>query len=454
MATYYVDFKDGFDSNNGTSASTPVKTWNAANIGSGTFNPGDVLLFKEDVVYYLTAGRIAPAFSSSPTQLAPFIISSYGPKGTRAIFDGGFSRDIGIRPAVSIDQANGPRYVTIDNIEVKNCTLNGISIAEVLDTGVTDAFNTVKNCYIHHITGNSNAGLTLYGTGVKVLNNTITDIAGDGMLVRGSKVTIVGNYIARVSNTNAGLGDGIQLDGGLSGALVSENTVHRENTDKQGILVKCNNAVVCYNNIYGLSSGAGLLTIFESGGCSVFGNLLVGVDGIYILDSNAPNNVFGNLLIGTYSNVAAPGQTPPGQSTGIDCGTTYTHIHKFYNNTVINYVRGIFARNVDCQNNIVLNCSGTGIDTTGNTTGTENYNCSFGNGTNFSTAPGANSLQVNPQLNSLYAPQNSTVASGGNSLLVTDFNGKMFRSPFTMGAILKFAARTVGNRTITRRAPR
>jgi hypothetical protein len=272
----------------------------------------------------------------------------------RAVVDGKGTRDIGVRPAVSIDQTNGPRYVTIENLEVRNIIAHGISIAETLDTGVTEANNTIRNCYVHHTTGVANPAINIYGQNIRVERCIVEDVASDGILFRG-RGYVGHNTIRRVSNTGGGFGDGIQVDGKHGSSIVEFNDITRENSDKQALLVVGDGSIVRFNTVRGLSVGAGLLTIFESKGNQVYGNTLVGTDGIYLLEATGPHIACGNVVIGTNRNEF------PGNSTGVDTGSTYVHAHRIINNTVVGHRRGVYARNAVCHNNIVLNC-GTGID--------------------------------------------------------------------------------------------
>jgi hypothetical protein len=116
MATYYIDFVDGLDANNGTSSSTPVKTWNAANIGSGTFAPGDSILFAGGKTYTQTA-RFQFGLSGTPTALLPVRFGSYGP-GPAIIDGGGTINAMFYGPA--LDSANPGRYLIYEDLQIQN----------------------------------------------------------------------------------------------------------------------------------------------------------------------------------------------------------------------------------------------------------------------------------------------------------------------------------------------
>jgi hypothetical protein len=69
---YYVD-PNGSDSNNGTSTTTPWQT--VAKVNATTFSPGDVILFKAEGYWELTAA-LHPL--GSGTASAPIVIGAYG----------------------------------------------------------------------------------------------------------------------------------------------------------------------------------------------------------------------------------------------------------------------------------------------------------------------------------------------------------------------------------------
>lgn len=388
MADYYVAPQSGSNSNSGTNLLSPVADWNAAAIGSGTFAPGDRVFFKSDEWYNAAVkGRIAPVFSSSPTEAAPVLFSTYGDPLRRFVVDGMGTRDIGFRPAVSIDQTNGPRWVTVENLEVRRFTSHGISIAETLDTGVTDAYNTVRNCYVHDLTGVSNPAINIYGQGVRVERCIVDNVAADGILIRGRGYCGY-NVVTRVSNSGGGLGDSIQFDGNFSNSIIEHNYVDKHTADKQGILVVGSSCQIRYNTVRSTVhvDGAGLLTIFGGSNNFIYGNEVDGFDGIYVLDATGVSYVYGNVIIGRNRNATRQ------QACGIDVGETWTHAHQISNNFVRGFHTGIFARNTVLRNNLVTDCQ-IGIDLSVGTS-SDSYNYAWGCGDNFAGTPGANSSEA------------------------------------------------------------
>lgn len=442
MATYYWDPQNGSNSNNGLGPGSPVLSWNATAIGTGTFAPGDTLLMKAGSVYDAAAGgRLAPLFSSAPTALAPFTLSTYGERGVRGIVDGKGTRDIGIR-GWPIDAGSGvpTRYFIIENMEVMNCTAHGISISDLANTGEADCYSSVINCYIHNITGTSNAAIDIRGQGLTVRGNLIEDCAGDGILFRGNGYCGY-NTIRRVSNTGGGLGDGIQIDGGTTvvhtGTICEYNDVTRENTDKQAILFIAEDGIFRYNRVVGLSIGAGLVTIGgealaqQTGGNQIYGNFIYGTDGIHLLNVSSPHTVYCNIIIGTNSSETEQNST--GIDVGVANGGSYAN-NVIYNNTVIGHQRGIQCRANTVRNNLVINCGGKGYDQS-TAAASESYNVAWNNGTNFhGVSAGTGSFVADPMLDTRYKPTNLRLASAGTNVSGTDFYGDTFRGN-SVGAV-------------------
>ena len=388
MPDYYVDPELGSNANSGLSALSPVLDWNAAAIGSGTFAPGDRLLFRGGSTYNAAVkGRIAPAFSASPTAAAPFVLSTYG-STARCIVECGGTRDVGIRPVASIDQANGPRYVTVSNFEVRNFTLHGVSIAEVLDTGVTDAFNTVTNCYVHDGGSSTTAAINIYGQGVTVSRNVVDRVNGDGILLRGRGYCGF-NTVTRVGFLGSTEADAIQFDGGFSNSTIEGNVIDKDTTSKQALLFVGSSSQIRFNTIRGAVDveGSGLVTINTGSNNFIFGNLIIGNDGLSILDATGVQYAYGNVIVGL--NPRGTRQ----RSCGIDVGTTFTNVHEIYNNYVRGFHTGIFARNCNVRNNAVTGCSAFGIDTSVGAAN-ESFNYCWNNFDNFSATPGTGSSEA------------------------------------------------------------
>lgn len=453
MPDYYWDPENGSNANSGTNSLSPVLDWNAAAIGGGTFAPGDRLFVRAGSVYNAAAkGRVAPLFSASPTAALPFIVSTYGDPTKRWIIDGFGTRDVGFRPNQPIDGVNPPRFVTVENLEARRFVLHGITIAETLDTGVTNAFNTVRNCYVHQTLTNASPAIHIYGQGVRVERCLVENVAGDGIFVRGQGY-VGQNVVRRVAQGAGTDGDCIQFDGGFSNSVMELNDCDQSVQLKQAALFVGSGSRIQFNVFRGVSLGSGLLTIDGGQGNLICANYLNGTDGIFLLNATGPHVVTGNVIIGT-----TPSETAA-NSTGIDFGPTFTHQHVITNNFVRKHQRGIFARNALCRNNAVTQCNGAGIDTSVGAAN-ESFNYSWGNGQNFTAAPGTGSSTANMSQfvdddGRLILPASVTLAtlSGVNPLALagtylpstTLFNGRQRPGFCPVGAYQAVLPRTISD---------
>lgn len=416
----------GNNGNSGTSLLAPKKDFSAF----GTFSPDTIVFGLNGEIHDGAAlGRVSPAFSSSPSPSATWTLKPY-PGHPRIILDGGGTRDIGFRPAVAIDQANGPRDLIVEDLEIRNYTTNGFNIGEVSADGSNYNGSVARRLWIHHIASASESGLKAWGTDLTVDHCLVEDVGGDGLFIHGANAWVHHNRIRRVSNTGGTLGDGIQFNRNSHDSIIEWNYIERENSDKQALLYCGDRGIVRYNVLRGFSVGAGLMTLYSSAGtstdCEVYGNILIGTDGIYLLDATGPHEVWGNLIIGL-----DPNETD-GNSTGIDKNGSYNHL--IHHNTVVGHRRGIFGQGCTVRNNIVISCGGIGIST-GSGAVVESHNCSFGNGTNFSGTPGTGSKQVDPALREDYMPTNPEVVAAGTAITATDLYGMPFAAQPTMGAV-------------------
>lgn len=394
---YFWAPQTGNNANSGTSFLSPKKDFSSF----GTFSPGDVVYGLYGEVHAgATLGRVAPAFTATPTAESPFLVSAY-PGHPKLILDGGGTRDIGFRPAAAIDQANGPNYVTLDGFEIRRYTVAGVNYGEVSNDGTHFGANGVRNCYVHDIGGTTTGGIQIWGTHSFVEDTIIDNVAGDGIFGHGAYFTIRRCKISRVSNSAGTLGDSIQLNANSHNSIVEFNYIdHTLNEDKQAILVCGNYCRIANNTVLGLSVGAGLVVVFPSAGSSlgnvITGNYLAGRDGITLLDADGPHYVYGNVCVGTEPT------TETRKSVGIDVDTGLQN-HVITHNAVVNHRYGYRIGGATAVNNIAFQNLVTGVDTQSGAV-LESHNLSFGNGTNFSGTPGTGSIQVDPLFLSLARP--------------------------------------------------
>jgi hypothetical protein len=218
MATYYIDFVAGSDSNNGTSTSTPWKRVkgdsNATGTAAGaTLAAGDTIVFKGGVVY-----------------LGGFTISTSGTSGNPIVYDGsGATWGTGkaiidreyLRNGVCINLAKSVSHVTVKGFELRHA--GGWADDDPVVTGANNTTpittNTggtgislyswpggnshvlIEDIYAHRIGGWRNTAgwqrIAIQGSAVQMLNaNNIT--------VRGIEVTktSVGVRVASTTSTD------------------------------------------------------------------------------------------------------------------------------------------------------------------------------------------------------------------------------------------------------------
>ena len=171
--TYYIDFANGNDSNDGKSENTAWKTF--ANVNNKTtFQPGDRILLKRGTVFTHTfsgnKSEGALILASSGSAEHPIVIGSYG-EGPKPI--------INANGAYAAIRVKNQQYFTIQDIEITNYKISdpedflreywrrsGIWIStehEGAKRGIT-----IKNMTIHDINGMSVTGET-----------TVTTVQGD-----------------------------------------------------------------------------------------------------------------------------------------------------------------------------------------------------------------------------------------------------------------------------------
>jgi len=145
-ATYYVDAKEGQDSNPGTAVSAAWKT--LAKVNATAFQPGDRILFKSGCVWN---GQLVLKTSGSDSN--PIQVGRYG-AGTRPKLDGeGKVEDV-------------IRLYNVEKIEIRNLELTNHGAAAAVRRGVhifADNFGTahhiaISGLYIHDVNGTNGEG--------------------------------------------------------------------------------------------------------------------------------------------------------------------------------------------------------------------------------------------------------------------------------------------------------
>jgi len=263
-ATYFVDFPNGSDSASGTDKSSPWKhapgmSGCAGACGNTNLNAGDSVVFKGGIVWNQSSFPFNINFSGkSGSRITYTVDKSWfsGGSWTQPVFDGGFNQISGGSLVVF---GATTQWVTLDNIEIRNITVNnggGHGLDNSLIQFQFGAINiTVQNCLVHGVrVTNTGSGAdqqfgAIYGLGP--MTNTVVDhctVFND----QGTANTIAGLIFNIDTVTNSVIHDGIQ---GVFGArLVHGNVIYNilspsdPSSHPNALQVSDANAQV-YNNI-------------------------------------------------------------------------------------------------------------------------------------------------------------------------------------------------------------
>ncbi|HET6939779.1 MAG TPA: right-handed parallel beta-helix repeat-containing protein [Nocardioides sp.] len=241
-ATTYFVSPTGSDTNNGTSASTPIKTLGRAS--SLPLNPGDQVLLQRDASF---SGKLA--IWRSGTAGNPITIGSYGS---------------GSKPVVTGDCLEvGGSYVTMTELSVQYCTTNGIwtdgvgnVVTDVeaahniqgIDVGEHAQNTKVVRNYLHNndrMAPNTPGayddwgavGMVVQGDNTEVAYNTITDnwapspdfgTDGSAVEIYGGIGTLVHHNVASNNRTFTELGNARSADTTYAYNQVTSNLVDTE----------------------------------------------------------------------------------------------------------------------------------------------------------------------------------------------------------------------------------
>ena len=164
--TYYVDAKNGNDTNDGKSEQTAWKSFDRVN--EKTFLPGDKILLKADCVWNQP---LMP--KGSGREGAPITIAMYG-DGNRPIINGNGTSGPSITGAVTI---YNEEFWEIYDLEVTNLEPTD-QMGETMDSGTAERAGiliyssnqkeiyehiVIKNCYVHDVNSSYSGGKTSGG---------------------------------------------------------------------------------------------------------------------------------------------------------------------------------------------------------------------------------------------------------------------------------------------------
>lgn len=277
-STYYVDAVSGNDANSGTNLAAPWKT--LAKVNTFTFVPGDRLLLKTGGVW---TGQLCPLGSGQVGR--PITIDAYGSGPKPAINAGGI--------AGGAIQLSNQEYWSINRLQLSNYGATGVAKKQGIlvqnDCVGTLRGISVRECDIHDVNGimgnyadgkesggivfsvtASNTNLPSNWDDIQIENNTLRDVAREGILLQSlwvnkpqdpntywaglglyypsTRVRIASNALERIG------GDGIVLWATRDG-LVESNFVRQANynTPGQGHAglwpYICENVIFQYNEV-------------------------------------------------------------------------------------------------------------------------------------------------------------------------------------------------------------
>lgn len=198
--TYYIDFENGSDLNDGTSKQNPFKhcpgddnaTGKAASVDLSSNLP-NTLIFKGGVQYNgkIDLDRSGNGELDRITYQGNTDANDWGTG--RAIIDGQNSRNYGFY------SGSARNYITINNFEIRYVVTSNIKIgtSSSNSTGLT-----ITNCYMHEITNWSRVG-TQSQCGISLTrpinslinNNTIEKPRFTGISLGGARNTVISNNI-------------------------------------------------------------------------------------------------------------------------------------------------------------------------------------------------------------------------------------------------------------------
>lgn len=167
-----------------------------------------------------------PCFSGGfPTQMSTGYSGTLTPSGNINVTTAGTT--------IQNVDVTGNIRVNANNTKITNCrvTVSTNTANIYIVDGITGT--TVRNCELNGLgTGSGSNGI--YGQGTFV-NNNIYGVE-NGIAVTGPS-TISGNYIHGLLAAGAPHYDGIQIDGGITGITISNNTIVNQNAQTSGVML-------------------------------------------------------------------------------------------------------------------------------------------------------------------------------------------------------------------------
>lgn len=488
MAIFYID--PSLSSNGSGTENSPFNTW-----ASVTFSAGNSYLQKANTIFYGAIVVNSSGTSGSPIILGKygtgdnpkvinvsgtglqsagnnFVIiqnfdatgcSSHGMnlRGSNCLFENlnsyknggsGVTFNLGaswsntvfrnVKCYSNVDHAIGApgttASVTISNILFENCQ------------GLSSSGNTKHGLYMEFLPGATTSklinirvvgGIFAYNSAAGInIRNTVDTYPGPSSLYN-EKILI--KKTTSFSNGTAG----ISLLGSIN-SEISFNSCFGNGFQGTlgGIWTGRNTNLQCYknksvNNTTNGIDGAGIFDDQYNESCSFYSNYIANNLG----SSSQPYySGFGVAVYGA-NNSKHSGNVIVGNNQGIWISNPVsptTNNCRIYNNTFIgnkisgiNYDFDLGNNKAEVYNNIVLN-SNHGIYKPGaGNSFTENYNCCFNNGINFSgITKNTNSIEVNPKFKYSIIPTEALLVSSGTTVSGWNFYGKPLKTTPNIGA--------------------
>ena len=159
-ATYYIDYVQGSDSNNGKSNASPWKNqpYMQGWTGNYTHQAGDRFIFKGGVTWPHTCFQMTISTGGSVSAYDYYGVDKTwytGSSWNRPIFSGD-STTLASGANASIIDLFETSYITIDNIEITGLLIDSNTFAVSSILNQSSNFVTIQNCYIHHWDASAN----------------------------------------------------------------------------------------------------------------------------------------------------------------------------------------------------------------------------------------------------------------------------------------------------------
>lgn len=426
MTTYYID--PSRSTNGDGSLATPYNVL-------PTITSNNTYLFRRNTTY--------PDAITVPSGVTKVIIDAYDTGNKPLIIPGTLNR-------WSIRVTQTSSYVTIKNLELTGALGNGsqtvFGIYIGSGPGVTADNITISDCVIRDIIGTSGGdcdGIIAFGDNLVFTNNTIYNIADDGIWVEGLNARIQNNNIYNVGTDSSATGDCVQLNGktGVTSCgafVVTGNTLnHSANLEKQCFIVSGaslgNGGLFAFNTCsfpLDRQNSGNYCVYSDQPGTKILRNYLYGGTGGVLIDAGANQVIRGNFMIkGQYGVVFAnsPTGTLIEHNTITECLDNAMYLSSNDATTVVRY-------------NVMYN-NGKGLASWAAASRSKNSyyrNVSY----DWATLGGGGSIEVDailvdPQFIEGFVPSTTSPLyhTGSSTYIGMSQNGTPFYNPASIGAI-------------------